>query len=266
MEKLKILITGANSFIGKSIIELLSKDKYIIIPKTHQELDLENTQQVDEFFKNNSIDYVIHTATVGGGKREDNANIFYRNVTMFENLIGHKDKYKLMITFGSGAEFVNSFPLNFYALGKKYMTQKILQENLNCVNLRLWGCFGKYEENDRFIKANMLRYKNKEPMIVNINKSMSFFYVNDLIPVIEYYLTMQGLPIVKEIDMCYEVNAYTLIGICHIINKLNNYKVKIKLGQLESDSSYMGYSSLFLSNFKFIGLEQGIKQMWNEII
>lgn len=264
MNKIKILITGSNGFVGKSLVELLDKSKYDIIAKNHQELDLLDEQEVDKFFDTQKVDYVIHTATIGGGKRPDMPGVFYTNVKMFENLIKHKDKYKLMITFGSGAELVDQFPLNFYALSKKYIITKINRENLNCVNLRLYGCFGKHEEDTRFIKSNLMRYRNKESMVIHANRVMSFFYVNDIIPVIEYYLTMNTIPIVKSIDMCYPYSP-SLINIACFINTLDTHKVKIKLEKIDINEPYTGYSPLFLGNFKFIGLEEGIKQMWNEI-
>jgi len=54
---MKILITGANGYIGKCLIRDLSE--YDVIAKSRQELDIYNKEQVDSFFTNNEVDYVI---------------------------------------------------------------------------------------------------------------------------------------------------------------------------------------------------------------
>jgi len=99
--KTKILITGANGFIGKSLVELFDKEKYEIIPivksstksfPSMYEYDIQDEMDVDrmfDFFQN--IDYVIHCATVGGRRNKpETPYTFAANVTMFNNLIHHK--------------------------------------------------------------------------------------------------------------------------------------------------------------------------------
>jgi hypothetical protein len=41
---------------------------------------------------------------------------------------------------------------------------------------------------DIFIKANILRYIKKEPIQIHENKCMDFFYMEDLISVVKYYI------------------------------------------------------------------------------
>lgn len=77
---------------------------YEIIAPTHSELDLSDTQSVDDYFKNKSFDVVLHSATKPGHRNaKDLINLFYTNVRMFENLERHKDKFDKFINFGSGA-------------------------------------------------------------------------------------------------------------------------------------------------------------------
>ncbi len=264
--KQSILITGANGFIGKSLTELL-KDDYNIISKNRYELDILDLDSLKEFFNNHNIDFVIHTASCGGRRFEyDGPRAFYENTKMFENLKLFKNKYKLMITFGSGAES-GSFPLNYYGLSKKYIVKKIYAEELNMVNFRLWGCFGKHEFADRFIKANMTRYKNKNPMIIHNDKIMDFFYIEDMIPIIKYFLSSDKYDfLLKDYNLCYE-RKYTLKNVCNIINKLDDYKVNIIEDAFKSLDPYVGNSSAveFILKDNIIGLEEGIKKMWNEL-
>lgn len=257
----RILITGTNGFIAKSIIELLDKSKFEIIAKTHKELDVVNLDKVKDFFdENKNIDHVIHTATSGGRWNDPNTpRIFYENTKMFENLILFKDSYKSMVVFGSGAELIDPFPLSYYGLSKKYITEKITKQDLNVINLRLWGCFGKHETNDRFIKSNIQRYKDKNPMIIHQDKYMDYFYVNDIVPVLEDILSISNPK--KEINLTYNTH-YTLSYIATIINNLSNYKVDVKIENPKMADNYTNQNSEVIHN-SYKGLLEGIKQMYN---
>lgn len=263
----KILITGSNGFIGKSLVELLEKNpNYKIIAKDHKSLDLMNLDKVKDFFDENKIDYVIHCATVGGRRMDpDVSRIFYENTKMFENLILFRDYYKIMITFGSGAELESEFPLNYYGLSKKYITEKIRKQKLNSVVLRLWGCFGKYETSDRFIKTNIQRYKRHQSLNVHQDRLMDFFYIDDLVPIVDYYLQIEnGSSLLRrELDVVYD-QPKKLTEIAEIINNLEEHKSKIEIENPEV-LTYRGRYSLFLDNFKFIGLYEGIKKMYKEL-
>lgn len=263
--KTRILITGANGFIGKSLVELFDYKKYQIIAKSHEDLDLLDDHMVDLCFSN-KFDYVIHCATIGGRRtKEDGPNVFYANTKMFENLIKHKARYKHMFVFGSGAELAEGdFPLNYYGLSKKYITQKIHKENLNCTVLRLWGCFGKHESEDRFIKSNIRRYIRKEDLIIHSHKMMDFFYVNDIVPVIEKLMKYPFPP--TEVNLGYE-ETYTLYGISKIIDNLSNYKVDLIVEDKDKiNPPYCnGTKSCRIEVSGLIGLERGIEQVYNEL-
>lgn len=278
---MRILITGAGSFIGKSLIEQLSKEKYQIVAKTRCELDLLNIDKMRDFFEEQkSFDYIIHTAAVGGRKWEGNlVRHFYENVKMFENLLLFKDRYKKIITFGSGAEFGDvshlakesdlneKILLNHYGLAKRYITNKVRIEDLPVKILRIWGCFGKHEDQSGFIKANMIRNKASQPMFIHHNKWMDFIYVNDLVLIIEKILQKELLKSdsIKDVNITYE-DKHTLFAIANMINDIGANKVKIKFESGEISNSYMGSSGLNLDNIPgVIGLKAGLKEMYNEL-
>ena len=98
--KKKILITGADGFIGKSLIELFNQKKYEIIPitkpsttreRTAFEYDIQDESDVNQMFDlYQNIDYIIHCATVGGRRNKpETPYTFAANVSMFNNLIKH---------------------------------------------------------------------------------------------------------------------------------------------------------------------------------
>jgi nucleoside-diphosphate-sugar epimerase len=272
---MKILITGADSFIGKSLIELLSKEKYQIVAKNHKELDLLNFDKLRDFFEEEKyFDFIIHTAAVGGRRYDpDTPRIFYENVQMFDNLIQFKKRYKRIITFGSGAEFDSphsakesdlneNFILNYYGNSKKYITNKVRKLDLPVVILRLFGCCGKYESELGFIKSNIKRYKNNQPIIIHQNKWMDFIYINHLAIIIEIILNSNRKIENGDYNVVYK-DKNTLVQVANMINNLGDYKVPIRIEELGVGNSYTGEDTSRW--FQVLNLEDGIKEMYNDL-
>jgi nucleoside-diphosphate-sugar epimerase len=127
---------------------------------------------------------VIHTAISGGSRLQlDDSSVFDKNMSMFNNLVANQKSFSKLISFGSGAEiFHGDTP---YANSKREIANKI-QNYDNFYNLRIFGVFDENELNTRFIKANLIRYLKKEPMVIHQNKIMDFFYMKDLISLVDY--------------------------------------------------------------------------------
>ena len=254
---MKILITGGNGYIAKSINNALWEKHHIIAPG-RKELDLTDTKSVDKFFKNKQFDVVIHTAIKGGSRlSEDDQNVLLDNIIMMGNLHSHKDKYSKLINLGSGAEIYA--PQTPYGASKKWCNE-LVNRNENWYTIRIYGVFDENELDTRFIKANIKRYIQGEPMIIHQDKLMDFFYMKDLISLIEFY--MLDINLDKEIDCCYN-DTMALSGIASIINNLSNWKVPINTNELKPADSYIGkFKDLPIA---FIGLENGIRNVFNEL-
>ena len=248
---MNILITGGNGYVAKSLYKAL-KDKYEITSLTRQDFDLADAKETIQWFNDKEFDIVIHTAIVGGSRlKQENNSILNQNLQMYYNLLACKDKYKKFINFGSGAElFTKHTP---YSLSK-YIIKESIKELDNFYNI-----FDENEWDTRFIKANIKRYINKEPMVIFENKLMSFFYMKDLISLVEFYILNNNLS--KEIDCSYS-DMYKLSDIAKIINSLDDYKVNIKIEQDRLATSYCGLTNTLL---EFIGLENGIKEIYTKL-
>jgi hypothetical protein len=97
-------------------------------------------------------------------------------------------------------------------------------------------------------------------MQVYQNKAMDFFYMPDLVSVVEYYINEKE-PL-KEFDCIYP-HPINLIDITNIINKLGNYEVNI-INQGKNGDDYISKYRTTLP-INFIGLEQGIKEVYNKL-
>jgi GDP-L-fucose synthase len=254
---MKILITGGNGYIAKSLYNSL-KNKHNITCITRQDLDLTSFKEMNKFFRDKYFDVVIHCAVQGGSRlREDLYKDMDVNLTMYYNLLHHRFCYNKLIHFGSGAEISN--PESPYGLSKKVITNSI-SEIENFYNIRVFAVFDENELDTRFIKSNLKKYINREPIEIYQNKYMDFFYMEDLVSLVEFYILNENPP--KEIDCVYP-ESKTLHHIANMINKLDEYKVEIKINEPELGKEYIGkFADLGL---EYIGLEKGIENVYNKL-
>lgn len=275
---MNILITGCNGFIGKSFLEYLPKG-YNILSTNRETLNVLDEFEVDQFFLKNKIDFVIHTAATGGKRiQKDSERYYYENLKMYKNLAKHRDKYKLMIVFGSGAEYdkfrdleevteeeFDKFkPRDYYGLAKQEITRDLLEINDNIYNIRIFNCFGIYEEPQRMIKNSVLRYSEKNDIIIHKDKKMDFFYVKDLAKIV-VFLIEKGYHKFKQINACY-TEKYTLHEIAQKINNLDKHRVEINISEEGFSNSYCGSSDKLSSiNLSLIGLDNALREYYREI-
>lgn len=253
---MKILITGGNGYIAKSIFNTL-KDKYNITSITRQDFDLTDSFKTLKYFSNKYFDVVIHCAVSGGSRlKQETWSDMDSNLKMYYNLLNCEDKFNKLIHFGSGAE-TNS-PESPYGLSKRVIAKSMLEQD-NFYNIKIFGVFDENELNTRFIKGNIKRYINKESMIIHQDKWMDFFYIKDLISLVDYYINNDNPP--KQIDCSY-TGLYKLSEIANIINNLGEHKVDIKIENHALAPSYYGTANTLLN---YIGLQQGIKEVYNKL-
>lgn len=254
---MKILITGGKGYIAKGINNTLW-EKYHIIAPGKDELDLTDSKSVDKFFENKYFDVVIHTAIKGAETPKDpDETISFWNLIMFYNLQSKKDHFKKLINIGSGAErYLPNTPYGY----SKNIINKLVHKHDNFYTLRVYGVFDENENDNRFIKANIKRYINNEPIIIHQDRLMDFIYMQDLISIIKHYIEYEDLE--KEVDCIYN-DTVSLGNIAQQINNLSINKVPININDITPGVNYIGnYNELPIA---YLGLEQGIINVYNKL-
>jgi nucleoside-diphosphate-sugar epimerase len=255
--KKSILITGGNGYIATSLYNAL-RHKYDIVVITRKDFDLINYADTCKFFKDKYFDIVIHTAVVGGNRLQvDDSSVLQSNLDMYYNLINNKEHFGRFISFGSGAELV--WPTTPYGYSKRIIAESMSNKDY-CLNLRIFAVFDENELDRRFIKSNIIRYINKETMVIHNDKKMDFFYMKDLINLVDYHIQSKKW-LYSDINCRYEI-TYSLSQIAEIINSLDSYTVNINIENGDAQPYSGSYNELPIST---IGLVNGIKKVYSII-
>jgi nucleoside-diphosphate-sugar epimerase len=267
---MRILITGGNGNISKMIFKNLSTF-YEITCITRNDFNLLDYEEVSNYLYNKNFDVLIHTAITGGRRtKEENGEVVYQNLLMFENLMRFADKFKLIINFDSGAIYdrstniycrkedeLYSVPNDYYGFSKYLIYKRSLNHD-NIVNFRIFNIFHHNEESDRFIKSCINAKKNGTAITIFQDKFFDFIYEDDFIIIIKYYLdnidNIKNLH--KTLNFSYD-KKYKLSEIAEfIIGDKNN----IKILNNECNFNYCGDSTLLNQmNLNLIGLEKSIQ-------
>jgi len=258
MDKLKVLITGGNGYIARSLRSALEA-KYNITTVTRQDFDLTDHKPTSDFFEGKYFDVVIHTATSGGSRlKEETDQVLKQNLLMYRNLLHNRDRFQKLISFGSGAEL--GHPISPYGLSKQAIAESMFAKP-DFLNIRIFAVFDENELDTRFIKSNILRYINKENMVIHRDKFMDFFYMADLISLVDYFLSKEEW-LYQDIDCVYE-DKLKLSDIIQLINGCYEHKVSMDVADPALGEPYVGmWRGLPI---KLVGLEQGIRNVYNAL-
>ena len=259
VSEMKVLITGGNGYIGKTLTEKLNK-YYDVHSVSRDDFDLTDSHSVNAWFEGKNFDVVLHTAISGGSRlKQDSFDVVDENLMMYYNLHSNRDRFDRLINFASGAEIHN--PDSPYGRSKKLVHDSVLNTH-NFYNLRIYGLFDENELDTRFIKSNILRYIKKEPLVVHTNKVMDFFYMRDLVYLVRYYINSDAP--VSDASCVYK-EKFTLVHIAELINQLDTYEVPIHVENMgKLGTAYCAKDKI--PPGELIGLRRGIEQTYKNII
>lgn len=268
-----ILITGGNGNLATILKTSLSSLHNVEAPG-RAEMNMLDIDSMKQYLQNKTFDVVIHTAIQGGRRtRPDTHEDVYNNMLMLENLLWFKDSFKMILNMDSGAIYnraedmfkrketdIYSIPKDYYGFSK-YM---IYQRGLACdnfFNMRIFNIFHETEEPDRFIARCVNIARNGGVLEIYENKYFDFFYKDDFVSVVKYYIDNVGNKerLFKTLNLSYE-EKHTLADIAKMIIG-DNAEKQIIVHNDKREHNYCGDNSLLKSmSVELVGLGGGLQK------
>lgn len=275
----KIFLTGATGFIGRNILESYLTKKYNFIAPSQEELDLTDSEKVKKFIENHKPDVIIHAATKTAHRNTpDVRDIFLTDARMFLNIIRNSRYFKKMIYFSSGAAYGLDYPLvkvkeDFYdtyvptqeMAFNKYAIEKYIEliNNIEIVSFRIFGIFGKYEVYAiRFISNVICKTIFDLPITIKQNRKMDYLYIDDLMPILEYFI--ENKPKYKAYNITPD-ESVELYALAERIREISKKNLPIKVGQTGMGLEYTGDNTRLkeeIPYLKFTPIDEAIKKLY----
>jgi nucleoside-diphosphate-sugar epimerase len=254
MYKKNILVTGATGFLGSSFIKACYKEYNIFavirptsdVSKIKDLCTLVLIQNLEECFKNNKIDIVLHLATnfqkfSSPRDYQDliNDNISY-GIKILEYMKLYNSKNIINIsTFGQyGLGTEEYLPVNFYSATKqafvdllKYFSEK---EFFSVINLICYDVYGPNDKRKKIfnILNDAINRKDSEFHMTKSEQIVHLLYIQDLIEGLKVSidLTLQG-NLFKT--FCLSNEGLRLKDAVLLFLKLSKSDLKINFGGME---------------------------------
>ncbi len=274
---MNILITGGSGFIGRNIIEYLSKKDTVLAPR-HSELELLDEKAVRSYFRKNVIDVVIHSAVKPGHRNaKDPSRQLYDNTRMYFNITRNADRYKKMIFIGSGAvydlrAYLPKMKEEYFDTGvpadehgfSKYIIAKQIEQSNNAVELRIFGIFGKYEDYAiRFISNAICKVLFDLPITIRQNRCFDYLSIDDLMSVIDHFIGVKGKFFAYNVTPDASIELY---AIAEKVRKKSGKDVKIVVAERGLGPEYSGDNTRLRSEmpgFSFTPLDHAISRLYD---
>ena len=126
---------------------------------------------------------------------------------------------------------------------------EIAQNEPNVFNLRLYGVFGKYEdENRRFLSVCCNSILGKKPIEIWDNIKFDYLWVNDLVNIVKWFI--EHNPRYKDYDICTS-NPIHLSDWADTLMHLVKEKTEVILNR-NLQRIYSGDNSRFLEECPFV--------------
>jgi len=273
---MKILIIGGNGFIGRHLCEYLAKHSTCsLLTPSSKELNVAKEESIDAYMEIHKPEIIINCSNRGGGRDSGNENIVHENLRMFFNIVKHSDKVSKIIHFGSGAEYSKhkpivdvkeedadiSIPLDEYGFYKS-ICSKFIEKSDNNLNLRIFGCYGEYENYEfKFISNAIVKNLLHLPITINKNVFFDYIYVDDFVKIVDHFLhhdskhKVYNLTTGKKID---------LITLAHLINETSDFTSEIKIINDGLNNEYTSDNSRLMDSmdgFEFTSHRTAIIEM-----
>lgn len=233
----KILLTGANGFIGKNIREILNNEYEIIEVTRGSKYDINKLESLLEI---DNIDIVIHTAAKTFVPESFNSPYaFYKfNISSTLNIAEYcriKKVKKLIYlnsyTYGTPKYLPidEQHPVSFHSPynRSKYIAEELLfnylSGSVDVISLRLFNTFGKYQ-NKEFLIPSILKQamENKVITVKDLKPKRDFIYIKDIVSLIKCIIDTDNAQGIYNVGSGSSYSVEEIINIIIDVLDVNN--------------------------------------------
>lgn len=267
---MRVLITGGNGNIAKMIKAGLSCEFSIYAP-SRSELNVLDFNGIRDFLSKNQFDILVHTCILGGRRtKEEDGDVAYTNILMFEHILKFANHFKMIINLDSGAIYdrktdilnrkeddLYTVPLDYYGFSKYVIYNRSLSYT-NVFNFRIFNIFHSNEEPNRFISSCFNAKNNSSTLDIHEDKYFDFMYEDDFVRIVRFYFqNVESLEVLeKTINIGYD-KKYRLSDIAKMIIGDDSQINIIK----PTANNYSGcVDKLYSYGIVFDGLDKGLKK------
>jgi GDP-L-fucose synthase len=278
-----MFITGANGFVGKSLLEAFPNAKPV-----PREL-LYDPEKLTEFLRGAKV--VFHCANAGGIAKNENhmqkMQIFASNIEMFENLLNAVAQNTKLFVFGSGAIYNKQRDLidvTEKEIGKvkptdDYGRSKLMQyKNAQCLERyiiipHIFGLYGIHEDHSfKFITSSIQKNLQGKPIDINQDCVFHFLHIDDFCQICRLYVENDYSDPSRFNSFIHfnmtPTESIKLSEIAEIINDVSLKKSEIIIKKSGLNFQYTGSNKKMLSqigNYKFKTMRDGIAELLRAI-
>lgn len=287
-----IFITGATGFLGSSLVKKFLSEGYNIHALTRKGSDksriinlpninyIENQESyIKNFFRENKIDVLIHTACNYGRGNENHKEILNTNLDLGLVLINLCDKFQVPL-------FVNTHTtlprdLNIYSSSKHEFNDNLKKRKgpTKILNFVFDHMYGPNDDENKFVLFLIKKIlENKSIQLTKCEQKRDFIYIDDLVEA--YFLAVKNFDnSSSKIFYEHEVSSREVIVLKDFVNELfsqlskhNNLKNNINFGAIDYRKGEQMNVSLDSRSLNSVGWEAktnlscGIKAVINSVL
>lgn len=294
-----ILLTGATGFVGSCLLrELLRLNKDVCclcrnISNYERVKDILNkciwynmdNGCLEDIFKNNEVEIVIHCATAYGRSGQDIFDVFNTNVEMPIKLYQCAVEYGTKLFINTDSFFTEALNGTWTSGHRVYLdnytkTKFVFREFIKCniekfdicfVNMRLEHVYGPGDSQDKFVGYFI---KNLKCGVTQIelsegSQTRDWIWIDD---VVSAYITVISKYRLLKMGQFYEYQvgtgeSYSLKKFCELVKDISKSPTCLMFGKREMDSRELKSSVANNTSLKELGwcpkvtLEEGIRRL-----
>jgi dTDP-4-dehydrorhamnose reductase len=272
---MKVVILGANGFIGSYLKKNLKRKDREIISITRKDLDITNELDVKKWLLEIKPNVIINCAillskigTLNNDTDRIDLDKERNNYLIFQSFFNNADLFDKFINIGSGAEFdktlnienvdeselYNRYPKDSYGYSKNIIS-RLCKHKDNFYTLRLFSIYHHTEPPFRLFK-NLINCFNSEQEFTVADRWQDFISMQDFCKIIDYYIDNNSLP--KDINCVYSEKT-RIIDLVSIFCELKNIPKDILIVKENNLNYTANGDKLKKLNIQFDGHSYGLK-------